>query len=98
MTHPHDSVVAGLGLPSRSCSAAVDEIARGHLYHLRARTTSFILVSHVPYSTLAAFKERMGWQVPWYSSVSRTFNHDHHATLDGSVAPIEYNDRTPEEP
>lgn len=28
----------GWDLPCRSCSAAVDEIARGHLNHLRART------------------------------------------------------------
>ena len=84
-------------LPCRSCSAAVDEIARGHLNHLRARTTSFVLVSRAPYPKLEAFKERMGWQVPWYSSGSGTFNHDHHATLDESVAPLEYNYRTPEE-
>jgi predicted dithiol-disulfide oxidoreductase (DUF899 family) len=84
-------------LPCRSCSAAVDEITRGHLNHLRARTTSLVLVSRAPYPKLAAFKERMGWKVPWYSSGSGTFNYDHHATLDESVAPIEYNYRSPKE-
>lgn len=84
-------------LPCRSCSAAVDEIARGHLNHLRARTTAFALVSRAPYPKLAAFKERMGWQVPWYSSAGSSFNFDFHVTLDDSVAPIQYNYRTPEE-
>jgi len=84
-------------LPCRSCSAAVDEIARGHLNHLRARTTAFALVSRAPYPKLAAFKERMGWRVPWFSSVGSSFNFDFHVTLDERVAPIEYNYRTPDE-
>jgi predicted dithiol-disulfide oxidoreductase (DUF899 family) len=84
-------------LPCRSCSAAVDEIARGHLNHLRARTTAFALVSRAPYPKLAAFKARMGWQIPWYSSGRGTFNHDFHVTLDEGVASLQYNYRTPEE-
>jgi predicted dithiol-disulfide oxidoreductase (DUF899 family) len=84
-------------LPCRSCSAGVDEIARGHLNHLRARTTAFVLVSRAPYPKLAAFKARMGWKIPWYSSGSGTFNHDFHVTLDERVAPMRYNYRTPEE-
>ena len=84
-------------VPCRSCSAGVDELARGHLNHLRARTTSFVLVSRAPYPKLAAFRERMGWRVPWYSSGSGTFNHDFHVTLDENVAPMQYNYRSPEE-
>lgn len=84
-------------LPCRSCSAAVDEIARGHLNHLRARTTAFALVSRAPYPKLAAFKERMGWRVPWYSSAGSSFNFDFHVTLDERVAPMQYNYRTAEE-
>jgi predicted dithiol-disulfide oxidoreductase (DUF899 family) len=84
-------------LPCRSCTAAVDEIARGHLNHLRARTTSFVLVSRAAYPKLAAFKERMGWRVPWYSSGGSTFSYDFHVTLDERVAPLQYNYRNPEE-
>jgi predicted dithiol-disulfide oxidoreductase (DUF899 family) len=84
-------------LPCRSCSAAVDEIARGHLNHLRARTTTFALVSRAPYEKLAAFRERMGWRMPWYSSGGSDFNYDFHVTLDERVAPLQYNYRTREE-
>lgn len=84
-------------LPCRSCSAAVDEIARGHLNHLRARATTFALVSRAPYPKLAAFRERMGWRMPWYSSGDSRFNYDFHVTLDERVAPMQYNYRTPEE-
>ena len=84
-------------LPCRSCSAAADEISRGHLNHLNARTTTFVLVSRAPYPKLAAFRERMGWRMPWYSSAGSTFNFDLHVTLDESVAPIQYNYRTPEQ-
>jgi predicted dithiol-disulfide oxidoreductase (DUF899 family) len=84
-------------LPCRSCSAAVDEIARGHLNHLHARTTTFVLVSRAPYPKLAAFRDRMGWRMPWYSSGGSTFNYDFHVTLDEQVAPLQYNYRTPEE-
>ncbi|HTV24819.1 MAG TPA: DUF899 family protein, partial [Polyangiaceae bacterium] len=44
-----------------------------------------------------AFKQRMGWPVPWYSSAGSRFNYDYHVTLDASVTPVEYNYRTPEE-
>jgi predicted dithiol-disulfide oxidoreductase (DUF899 family) len=84
-------------LPCRSCSAAVDEIARGHLNHLRARATTFVLASRAPYPKLAAFQERMGWRIPWYSSGSGPFNYDFHVTLDERVAPLQYNYRSPDE-
>jgi predicted dithiol-disulfide oxidoreductase (DUF899 family) len=87
----------GWELPCRSCSSAVDEIARGHLNHLHARTTTFVLVSRAPYPKLAAFRERMGWRMPWYSSGRSSFNHDFHVTLDERVAPLQYNYRTREE-
>jgi predicted dithiol-disulfide oxidoreductase (DUF899 family) len=84
-------------LPCRSCSAAVDEIARGHLNHLRARTTTFALVSRAPFPKLEAFRRRMGWRMPWYSSGTGPFNYDFHVTLDERVAPLQYNYRNAEE-
>lgn len=84
-------------LPCRHCSAAVDEIGRGHLNHLHALSTTFALVSRAPHEKLAAFHERMGWRMPWYSSGPGRFNYDFGVTLDPSVAPVEYNYRTAEE-
>ena len=54
------------------CSMFVDQI--GHLAHLRARDTSFALVSRAPFTKLEAYRRRMGWTVPWYSSFESDFN------------------------
>jgi predicted dithiol-disulfide oxidoreductase (DUF899 family) len=57
------------------CSMFVDNL--GRLDHLRARDTSFALVSRAPLPKLEAFKQRMGWDgVPWYSSFESDFNLD----------------------
>ena len=63
----------------------------GHLSHLHARNTSLALVSRAPITKIQHYKKRMGWNIPWYSSYHSEFNYDFHATLDESVAPIEYN-------
>lgn len=84
-------------MPCRSCSAGMDEIARGHRNHLRARTTTFAVVSRAPIAKIRPFKERMGWDFPWYSSYGTSFNYDFHVTLDESVTPIMYNYRTLQE-
>jgi len=56
------------------CSMVVDQI--GHLAHLHARNTSFALVSRAPLAKIAAYKDRMGWTIPWYSSFESDFNVD----------------------
>ena len=56
------------------CSMSVDDI--GHLSHLHARDTSLVLVSRAPYSKLKAYRQRMGWTGPWYSSFGTDFNTD----------------------
>jgi predicted dithiol-disulfide oxidoreductase (DUF899 family) len=56
------------------CSMFVDNL--GHLVHLRARDTSFVLVSRAPRAKLEGFRRRMGWDVPWYSSFESDFNVD----------------------
>jgi predicted dithiol-disulfide oxidoreductase (DUF899 family) len=78
-----------------SCSAFVDQI--GHLGHLNARDTTFAAISRGPLAKIEAFKERMGWTFPWYSSVRSDFNFDFHVTFDESVAAFEYNFRTKSE-
>jgi predicted dithiol-disulfide oxidoreductase (DUF899 family) len=56
------------------CSMFVDNI--GHLAHLNARDVSLALVSRGPLAELLAFRARMGWTIPWYSSLGNTFNED----------------------
>ncbi|MBA0128310.1 DUF899 domain-containing protein [Haloechinothrix sp. YIM 98757] len=80
-----------------SCSASADELSDGLLAHLHTRNTTFAAVSRAPLAKLEAYKARKGWTFPWYSSYGSNFNYDFHVTLDESVAPVEYNYRTPAE-
>ncbi|WP_416967270.1 DUF899 domain-containing protein [Streptomyces sp. 4F14] len=63
----------------RGCAAFLDQV--GHLAHLKARDTSFAVVSRAPYTRILPFKARLGWTVPWYSSHDSDFNTDFEATL-----------------
>ncbi|TML14164.1 MAG: DUF899 domain-containing protein [Actinobacteria bacterium] len=56
------------------CSMFVDQI--GHLAHLHARDASFALVSRAPIAKIEAYRKRMGWTIPWYSSFESDFNVD----------------------
>jgi predicted dithiol-disulfide oxidoreductase (DUF899 family) len=56
------------------CSMFVDQI--GHLAHLHARDTSFVLVSVAPLASIESYKDRMGWTLPWLSSSESDFNVD----------------------
>jgi predicted dithiol-disulfide oxidoreductase (DUF899 family) len=56
------------------CSMFVDQI--GHLAHLHARDVSFALVSRAPIDKLEAYRKRMDWKIPWYSSFESGFNVD----------------------
>lgn len=56
------------------CSMVIDHV--GPVEHLHARDTSFVLVSLGPLSALEAYKQRMGWKVPWFSSAGTSFNAD----------------------
>jgi predicted dithiol-disulfide oxidoreductase (DUF899 family) len=56
------------------CSMFVDQV--GHLAHLHARDTSFVLVSRAPIAKIEAYRKRMGWTIPWYSSFESPFNVD----------------------
>lgn len=62
------------------CSMMVDNM--GHSAHLQARGVSRVLISRAPYEKLAAFKARMGWDTPWYSSFESDFNRDFGVTSD----------------
>lgn len=67
--------------PCTGCSSFTDNVA--DLSHLRARDTSFVLVSRAPYDEISAFKDRMGWTVPWFSSFGSDFNYDFDVTRGG---------------
>jgi predicted dithiol-disulfide oxidoreductase (DUF899 family) len=57
------------------CSFQSDHVddAFQHLYH---HDVSFVAISRAPYSSLAAFRERMGWKFNWVSSGTSDFNRD----------------------
>ena len=74
------------------CSLLVDNI--GPVAHLHARDTTLVVVSRSPWPELNAFKQRMGWTLPFFSSAGSDFNYDFHVTLDSRVAPVEYNYRS----
>jgi len=46
------------------------------IVHLNHRDVSLVAVSRAPYAKLAAYRKRMGWTFPWYSSGASTFNFD----------------------
>jgi predicted dithiol-disulfide oxidoreductase (DUF899 family) len=59
------------GDPCGGCSMFTDQVSP--LAHMRARDTSFALVSRAPQSQIQAFKRRMGWEIPWYTVVGEDF-------------------------
>ncbi len=78
----------------KHCSLILDNV--GHLSHINALNTTFALASRAPYQKIAAFRERMGWSVPWYSVDGPSFNHDFHVALGDAYNPEEMGD--PEDP
>ena len=48
------------------CSMFVDNI--GHLAHLKAPDTTLVLVSPAPQADIERLKERMGWEIPWFTT------------------------------
>lgn len=72
------------------CSFVADNLP-STLGHLNSRDTTLVFVSRAPLEKIEAYKKRMGWKFPWYSSFGSDFNFDFHVTLDPSVAVPEYN-------
>ena len=48
----------------------------GLLPHLQARDLTLLLVSQAPLAKLQAYKQRMGWRLPWVSAATTDFNFD----------------------
>lgn len=56
------------------CSLVVDNI--GHLAHLHARDTTLVVTAPASLAQIDAYKERMGWTVPWFSALGSDFTDD----------------------
>jgi predicted dithiol-disulfide oxidoreductase (DUF899 family) len=69
----HHMLKAADESPCPGCCMVADHI--GNLAHLHARDTSLVLVSRAPVAEIEAFKKRMGWTMPWFSTVDE-FNAD----------------------
>lgn len=57
------------GWPERGCggcSMMADQVC--HLAHLNARDTTLVFASRAPQENIERFKERMGWEIPWYTT------------------------------
>jgi predicted dithiol-disulfide oxidoreductase (DUF899 family) len=59
------------GYPEKGCpgcSFVADQVA--HLAHLNARDTTLVFTSRAPQEHIKRLKERMGWEIPWYTITS----------------------------
>ena len=74
---PDITTIAGDGsYPERGCvgcSFLADQVA--HLAHLNARDTTLAFVSRAPQADIQDLKQRMGWNMPWYT-VTDDFDRD----------------------
>jgi predicted dithiol-disulfide oxidoreductase (DUF899 family) len=57
------------------CSSIADTIDP-NVPHLAARDVTMLLASRAPLERLLAYRERMGWALPWVSTVGDDFNRD----------------------
>ena len=55
------------------CSMMADQVA--HLAHLNARDTTLAFASRAPQADIGRVKERMGWEMPWYT-ITDDFDRD----------------------
>jgi predicted dithiol-disulfide oxidoreductase (DUF899 family) len=63
-----------------TCSSMADGID-GLLPHLHARDLTLAFVSRAPLEKLQAYKQRMGWSIPWVSSAGTDFSFDMGASV-----------------
>src|SRR5262245_27325670 len=57
------------------CSSIADNLAP-NAPHLAAKDTKLMLVSRAPLDKLQAYRERMGWELDWASTVGSDFNRE----------------------
>ena len=59
----------------KSCSFWADQYD-ATIPHLKARDVALACISRGPLQKLLAYRKRMGWSFPWYSSAGSSFNFD----------------------
>jgi predicted dithiol-disulfide oxidoreductase (DUF899 family) len=57
-------------------NSSIADSVDGVLPHLHARDVTFVLVSQAPLVKLRAYRQRMGWSLPWASTARSDFNFD----------------------
>jgi predicted dithiol-disulfide oxidoreductase (DUF899 family) len=62
------------------CSFWMDNF-NGITVHLNHRDITMAAVSRAPFAAIAAYKKRMGWSFPWYSSAGSDFNFDYRVSF-----------------
>ena len=90
---PHTTWTADA--PCFVCSFWMDNF-NGITVHLNHRDITMVAVSRAPYAKLAAYKRRMGWTFPWYSSVGSDFNFDYRVSFtpeELAAGKVDYNYR-----
>jgi predicted dithiol-disulfide oxidoreductase (DUF899 family) len=63
-----------------ACSFWMDNF-NGITVHLNHRDVTMAAVSRAPVAALTAYKRRMGWSFPWYSSAGSDFNFDYRVSF-----------------
>ena len=61
-----------------------------NVVHLKARDVTLVAVSRAPYEKLAAYRDRMRWSFPWYSSGDGDFNYDFGVAFRNDSEPYNY--------
>ncbi|MBN8548348.1 MAG: DUF899 domain-containing protein [Deltaproteobacteria bacterium] len=59
----------------KSCSLVADHY-NPSVIHLHHRDVTMVTISRAPIEKLLAFRKRMGWTFPWFSSLHCDFNQD----------------------
>ena len=63
-----------------ACSFWMDNFERV-VVHLNHRDITMAAVSYAPLPAIEAYRKRMGWTFPWYSSRGSDFNFDYHVSF-----------------
>jgi predicted dithiol-disulfide oxidoreductase (DUF899 family) len=68
-------------------NSSIADTLNALLPHLQARDVTPVLVSQAPLAKLQAYKQRMGWRLPWVSSANTDFNFDFGASSNQELTP-----------
>jgi predicted dithiol-disulfide oxidoreductase (DUF899 family) len=75
-----------------SCSSLADHIDAPRV-HLEHHDVTWVAVSRAPLEKLLAYRSRMGWTMPWVSSLRSDFNFDYKVSSTEDRPLLEYNFR-----